>query len=251
VRLEVARGESVALDWYPATPRLPAALFIPGLGSHRRGEKARYFAARFNATGRSFAALDLRGQGEADGAIGDLTLSRMLADVSAAADWIGARSGCGRTLLIGASMGAAVAAWHAVRHPAASEALILLAPALRFPAALVESQPAALASWRTTGTHRIRSEWIDVQLGTALLDDAAYYDPDELPARLATPALLVHGVRDQTIPWQHSADFVRSQPRSAADLLLVGAGDHRLTAHKELLFALGSAWLEGLQPARG
>jgi pimeloyl-ACP methyl ester carboxylesterase len=252
VRLEVDCGESVALDWYPAPSRAPAALFIPGLGSHRRGEKASYFAERFTAAGRSFASLDLRGQGDADGAIRDLTMTRMLSDVSVAADWITARSGCGRMVLIGASMGAAVVAWHAARRPAGSEALILLAPSLRFPAALIESgEPGGLEHWRSAGLRRIRSEWIDVELGTALLDDAARYDPDELPRRLATPTLLIHGLRDRTIPWQHSEDFVRAMPRAAADLFLVGAGDHRLTAHKELLFAIFSAWLDELNRRAG
>ena len=249
-RLEVDRGESIALDWYPGHSPSPAALFIPGLGSYRRGEKARCFATRFGAEGRAFASLDLRGHGDSDGAVRDLTMSRMLADVSVAAAWLAAQAGTSRIVLIGASMGAALAAWHAARHPESIAALVLLAPALGFPTAFVRTlDPGALARWRSTGAHRLRSEWIDVELGRALLEDAARYDAGELTRTLATPALLIHGMRDQTLPWEHSVDFVRAQRRAPADLYLVAAGDHRLTDQKELVFALLSAWLT--QPARG
>lgn len=249
-RLEVDRGEAIALDWYPGHSPSPAVLFIPGLGSQRRGEKARCFAAGFVAEGRAFASLDLRGHGDSDGAVRDLTMSRMLADVSVAAAWLAAQAGTSRIVLIGASMGAALAAWHAARHPESIAALVLLAPALGFPTALVRTlDRAALTRWRSSGAHRLRSEWIDVELGRALLDDAAHYDAGELTRTLATPALLIHGMRDQTIPWEHSVDFVRTQRRTAADLHLVAAGDHRLTDQRELLFALFSAWLA--QSGRG
>jgi pimeloyl-ACP methyl ester carboxylesterase len=244
LRLEVERGESIALDWYAGRSDLPPALFIPGLGSHRRGEKAHHFAARFSDEGRSLSAIDLRGHGDSGGTLRDLTMTRLLADVAAAATWTAQRSRCPRLVLIGVSMGAAAAAWHALKHPAATAALILIAPALRFPAALVNDQDrAAIARWRDTGLLRLRSEWIDVELGAQLIEDAARYDPQELRHRLSCPALLLHGQRDTTIPWQESAEFVRGSARSHADLFLIGEGDHRLTRHKELLFAVARAWL--------
>jgi len=245
VRLEVDSGESLVLDWYPVRAPAPAALFIHGLGSHRRGEKACYFAGQFNAAGRSFAALDLRGHGDSDGLARALTMTRLLADVSVAARWTAARSATGRTALIGASMGAAVAAWHAARQPLATEALVLLAPSMHFPASLMRTlDAAALDRWRATGVQRFSSAWIDLEIGCDLLDDAVRYSPAELRAQLVTPALLIHGLRDTTIPWEESAAFLRTCTRAPLDLFLVGDGDHRLTAHKELLFSILWAWLD-------
>jgi pimeloyl-ACP methyl ester carboxylesterase len=256
LRLEVAGGQSIVLDWYPAHARAPVVLYIHGLGSDRRGEKARYFARQFSAAGRALAALDLRGHGDSDGELRELTMSGLLADVDVAAAWTAARSATGRLLLIGASMGASVAAWYAARRPALTEALILIAPAMRFPAALAATPAGETAErWRSEGELRVRSEWIDVTLGRALLDDAARYDPDVLPLELRTPALLIHGFHDSVIPWEQSADFVRACARwragapPATDLILISDGDHRLTAHKELLFALMCAWLERRAPA--
>jgi pimeloyl-ACP methyl ester carboxylesterase len=245
LRLKVDSGESIVLDWYPVRAPAPAVLFIHGLGSHRRGEKARYFAGQFNAVGRAFAALDLRGHGGSDGSARALTMSRLLADVSVAASWTAARSATGRTALIGASMGAAVAMWHAAQQPMTTEALVLLAPSLYFPASLTRTlDAAALERWRATGVHRFSSAWIDLEIGCELLDDVARYAPDELCAQLVTPALLIHGLHDTTIPWKQSAAFLGTCTRAPLDLFLVGDGDHRLTAHKELLFSILCAWLE-------
>jgi pimeloyl-ACP methyl ester carboxylesterase len=244
-RLEVDPGESITLDWYPADPRVPVALFIHGLGSHRRGEKTCYFAQRFNAVGRSVAAIDMRGHGDSDGATRDLTMSRLLADVSAAAAWTAARSGQRRTLLIGASIGASVAAWHAVRQPATTEALILIAPSLRFPSTFAHTLGReAIERWRRTGIRRFHNDWIDLEIGYGLVADAVRYDPAELRRQLASPLLLIHGMQDETIPWQQSADFVRNYPRMLADLFLLGDGDHRLTECKELLCDVFCAWLD-------
>jgi alpha-beta hydrolase superfamily lysophospholipase len=250
-RLQVEGDEHVALDWYPAAhpntrSPLRAALFVPGLGSHRRGEKSSYFARRFNEGGLAFAALDLRGQGDSDGRPRDLTLTRMLADVATAMRFLRDPLRCNTPLLlIGTSMGAAVAAWHAAREPASIAGLVLIAPALRFPAALTGSLAAqSLERWRAGGVHRVTSPWIDLELGYALVEDAARYQSETLALALATPTLLIHGMRDQQIPWSQSTAFAAELPRGLADVLLIGAGDHRLTEHKVLLFEALWAWLD-------
>ena len=245
LRLPVAGGQSIALDWYAAGPQAPALLFVHGLGSHRRGEKVLYFAERFQAAGRAVAALDLRGHGDSDGAMRDLTMRRMLADLDAAAAWLRERSAPRRILLVGSSMGAAVAAWHAVRSPQDIEGLVLIAPSLEFPASLTRTlDPTALADWRRTGLRRFTSEWLDLEIGAGLLEEAGSYDPVRLASELRVPWLLVHGVRDEVIPWQRSVEFVRAAGNAAGDLYLIGTGDHRLTAHKQLLFEMFGAWLE-------
>ena len=116
---------------------------------------------------------------------------------------------------------------------------------MHFPASLTRTlDAAALDRWRATGVQRFSSAWIDLEIGCDLLDDAARYSPAELRAQLVTPALVIHGLRDTTIPWEESAAFLRTCTRAPLDLFLVGDGDHRLTAHKELLFSILWAWLD-------
>ncbi len=243
-RIEVRSGESIAVDWYPAVPGARAALFVHGLGSNRRGEKAVYFGERFNEKGWAFAALDLRGHGQSDGSIGDLTMSRMVADLGAAATWIGERGVARDLVLIGSSMGAAVVAWHSLAKPAKTSPLVMIAPALRFPGSLVaDLGPEAHDRWRRTGRWRFQSEWIDVEIGYRLAEDGAQYDPDRLLGGHTAATLIIHGMRDETIDWNDSLGFAR-QCHAPVDVVLISRGDHRLTEHKELMFDTLWAWLE-------
>jgi len=252
-RIAVQGGESVAIDWYPARPGARAALFVHGFGSSRRGEKAVHFGQRFNEKGWAFAAPDLRGHGQSDGSVRDLTMSGMLSDVIAAARWVRETGVAAEIVLIGSSMGAAVVAWHALGQGANTGPLVMIAPALKFPGNL----PAELTAdererWRQTGVHRFRSAWIDLEIRYRLVEDGVQYDPEVLLHRHAAATLIIHGMRDDTVDWNDSLSFAR-QCSAPVDLFLVSEGDHRLTEHKELMFEILWAWLtrqDHTSPAR-
>jgi uncharacterized protein len=243
-RVPVEGDESIVIDWYPAAPGARVALYVHGLGSHRRGEKALYFAGRFNAMGWAFASVDLRGHGAADGRIRELTMSRALADVTATRDWLEPRTAA-RPLLIGSSMGAAVVAWHSVLAQRSSGPLVLLAPSLTFPTGVLTQLSAGeLETWRSCGVRRFRSEWIDLEIGFDLVADAERYDPGQLRRELSAPTLIVHGVHDATIPASASLDFATHS--AGVDVYLVGDGDHRLTDARRKVFDVLWSWLEHL-----
>jgi alpha-beta hydrolase superfamily lysophospholipase len=233
----------VAIDWYPAEPGARAALFVHGLGSNRRGEKAVHFGERFNEKGWAFAALDLRGHGQSDGSVRDLTMSGMLSDLTTVARWVRATGVAADPVLIGSSMGAVVVAWHALARSVNAGPLVMIAPALTFPANLTaELRPDERERWRRTGLRRFRSAWIDLEIGHRLVEDGVQYDPDVLVHRHAVATLIIHGMRDDTVDWNDSLAFAR-QCRAPVDLFLVNEGDHRLTEHKELMFEILWAWL--------
>jgi pimeloyl-ACP methyl ester carboxylesterase len=133
-RVPVSAGQSIVLDWIAPREASPVALFLHGFGSHRRGEKALYFAERFAERGWGYLAFDFRGHGESDGAMRELTLTGLLEDLAAVLAWLPA--GGAARLLIGSSMGAAVAAWHLAGDPGAASGLAMIGPSLRFPAGM-------------------------------------------------------------------------------------------------------------------
>jgi uncharacterized protein len=242
-RIGTSDSHSLALDWYAGEGASRAALFVHGLGSHRRGEKSRCFAERFNAQGWGYAALDLRGHGDSEGSMANLTMSGMLSDVSAATDWLRERVPGEGIVLIGSSLGASVIAWHAVVQKSYSTPLVMIAPSLRFPASLVTGLAAEdIARWRRSGVRRFESQWLDVEIGYGVIEDAKGYDPDALRHAHLAPTLILHGMRDTTIDWTESSRFVQACA-GAVDLFLIHDGDHRLTDHKNLLFDVLWAWL--------
>lgn len=239
--------EKIALDW--TIPEEPAggkvAVFVHGFVSNRQGEKALFFAERFRAMGWHFLSLDMRGHGDSGGQIEGLTISRCIADLGAALDWI--PKGLAPPLLIGSSMGGAVSAWYHLLNPGKAGALSFIAPSFSFPSHLnTELSTAEIAAWREEGTRRFTNEWLDVQVGFSLMEDAERYDPERLVEGFAAPGLIFHGMRDEAVPWQASMRFVQQCPCPTLDLVLIKDGDHRLTDYKEYMFGTMNAWLNRL-----
>ena len=248
-RIQMGADAWIVVDWIPPRWGHATAVFVHGMGSHRRGDKALHFADRFAARGWGFLAPDLRGHGESHGAIRDMTFSGLLADLECAMEWASGRTGGEKSpiLLIGSSMGGALAAWHTVSHPGCVSGVVLIAPALSFPQILTAKLThEEIAAWRREGSRRITSRWIDLELGYGLVEDARKYEPQRLVRDYTAPTLIFHGMADDAVPWQGSLDFVQANGSPQIDLMLFKGGEHRLTAQKERLFDCAISWWEVL-----
>ncbi len=245
--IPVEGDERIAIDWtVPAEPGNAgagrAAVFVHGFVSNRQGEKALFFSERFQAMGWHFLSLDMRGHGDSSGSLQQLTLSRCIADLAAALDWIPA--GFAPPLLIGSSMGGAVSAWYHLLNPDRAGALAFIAPSFTFPTQLeTELDAAELRAWKERGLRRFVNEWLDVQVGYGLMEDARTFPPGRLVEGFTGDALIFHGIQDDAVPWQASMRFLQECPCPTIDLLLIKDGDHRLTDHKAYMFETMAAWL--------
>lgn len=245
--IHVEGNQQIALDW--TVPERPeggrVAVFVHGFASNRQGEKATFFADRFQAAGWHFLSLDMRGHGDSSGGMESLTLSGCIADLAAALNWL--PDDLAPPLLIPSSMGGAVAAWYHLLNPGRVSGLACIAPSFSFPNQLKsELSKKEMDSWRSTGLRRIQNEWLDVQVGYRLMEDAENYDPQRLVAEFAVPALIIHGMRDDAVPWQLSRQFLENCPCESLDLLLIKEGDHRLTEYKTYMFDTMLAWVNRL-----
>jgi pimeloyl-ACP methyl ester carboxylesterase len=236
-RVPLPQGESLALDaTAPAREHGTALVYLHGLGSDRGGEKARFLEARALERGFGFARFDFRGHGESSGRFEGTTFSRHLEDVAAVLGHL--RSGAagrapGRVVLVGASFGAVVAAWHALLQRGTIAAQILIAPAFR----IIERYLAALgdfgrARWQREGTYRFVGPWFQFDLDWSVIEDAVHYPPERLERETTTPTLLIHGTADGSAPFAMSERFAAACPVHPR-LVAIECGDHRLTAHKE------------------
>lgn len=189
-------------------------IYLHGFASGPASTKARYFEQRFAAeAGPALLIPDL-----AAGDFERLTISGQLAviDRLAAGD---------PAVLIGSSMGGYLAALYAARHPEGAR-LVLMAPAFGFARRWPESLGTEkVAEWRRTG-------WLETyhwaekrtrRLSYALLEDAATYE--DYPA-FHQPALIFHGLRDETVPVRYSQEFAACHPNAR---LRVFDSGHELT----------------------
>lgn len=231
LELAMASGEKVRGDYRftpvdgPVRP-VPVVVFAHGLGSTRGGQKVAAFEAECARRGWALLAADFRGHGDSDGVMPELSGARLLEDLAAIATTARQLAG-GPLLLVGSSMGGWAAAWLAINRPELVDACALIAPALRFFDWLSIS-PAARLEWERTGRHRLRTGELDLELGYQLCTDAPRYPYETILERFSTPAIIFHGMRDETIPYQLSLDFAERSVAVPLELCLSRTGDHRL-----------------------
>jgi pimeloyl-ACP methyl ester carboxylesterase len=205
---------------------------VHGFGSDRKGVKVHAVHAACARRGWGFAAFDFRGHGESSGSLLELTGSGLQADLEAIRLYLAGR-GVQRLFLVGSSMGGWASAWYAAAHPREVPAIVLIAPAFRFLHRWDDLDEQERQAWKEYGRHRLRNEWLDVEVGLPLLAERDSFLPEKLADDWRTPALIFHGMRDETVPWQNTLAVVERTRFPDIELRLLRDGDHRLQDHAE------------------
>jgi pimeloyl-ACP methyl ester carboxylesterase len=233
-------GERIALDFTPPVATdAPWLVFLHGLGSNRKGEKALFFESELTARGYGFARFDFRGHGDSAGKLEQLTITRLIEDLRAVLqrlEQIDSAPGQRRSILIGSSLGALASAWLCALQPGRVVAQALIAPAFRMVERMLKSiGESGRDRWQELGFYHFVSPWIEFDLRYELVTDSKRYPPDLLATRTTLPTLVLHGSGDSSVPIGVSEDFVNNCPKPRPELVRIEGGDHRLTEAKELL----------------
>jgi alpha-beta hydrolase superfamily lysophospholipase len=131
-------------------------------------------------------------------------------------------------------MGGFAAAWFARDHPQLVPALVLIAPAFRFLEARWSGlDEAGRERWRQAGVCRFVNPYLNVELSYALVEERDRFRWQNLADAWQVPALIFHGMRDDSVPYAHSVELADRAASAEVELRLLRDGDHRLTAHKE------------------
>lgn len=182
--VRTADGLRLALHRWPLDDARGTVLIVHGLGEHA-GRYA-HVAAALNAAGWSALGHDHRGHGDSDGARGVIAAAdSLLADLAAVIDAVRAGSPRGPLVLLGDSMGGAVAARLVAEAlqpaPAAwsrpADALVLVAPALE----------TTMTRWQRLQLALMRRLAPDVAVRSGLDATALSRDPAVVRAYLADP----------------------------------------------------------------
>jgi pimeloyl-ACP methyl ester carboxylesterase len=227
------RGDSAGLAWQRLAGRSPTLVFLPGLRSDMRGEKATMLAAFCAALGQACLRFDYSGHGASGGRFEDGTIGRWAADAVAAIDALSA----GPVLLVGSSMGGWIALLTALARPERVAALVGIAAAPDFTEALVwagldSGQRAALMQHGSVTLPSAYGE--PMTLTRALVEDGRRHLLLDRPIPLACPVRLLHGQRDAEVPWATALRLSERLAGADVQVTLVKDGDHRLSRPADL-----------------
>jgi pimeloyl-ACP methyl ester carboxylesterase len=212
----------------------PALVFLPGYMSDMAGSKATAVFDWAQAQGRACLLLDYSGCGTSSGDFAEGTLSRWRDEVLALID-----AKCeGSLILIGSSMGGWLMLLVALALGDRVAALVGIAAAPDFTEWGTDAENrAALARGETvfkanpygpepTPTHP--GFWRDGQANLLLSDEI----------RIDCPVRLLHGQRDEDVPFDVSLRLSRALRSDDVQVTLIKDGDHRLSRDGDIALLL-------------
>lgn len=226
----LARTDGVRLAYRHRPGRGPTIVFLPGYMSDMEGGKATALDAWAAETGRAMLRLDYSGCGASEGRFADGTLASWRDDVLHLIDSLVA----GPVLLVGSSMGGWLMLLVALARPDKVAGLVGIAPAPDFTLwGFSEAEKAALTR---DGRIEEPSDYSDEPYLTTL----AFWESGQANLLLGSeiafdgPVCLLHGQRDDDVPWEISLKLAAALRSAAVQTILVKDGDHRLSRDEDI-----------------
>jgi pimeloyl-ACP methyl ester carboxylesterase len=223
------------IAYHASAGRSPTVIFCGGFNSSMQGNKALALEQFCRARGQAFIRFDYFGHGESSGNFADGKISTWLQDTEAVIDHLAQ----GDVVLVGSSMGGWLALLAALRNKARVKALLLIACAAdmtmhfdrRLQNVALEYDAAGRAFYRVDNKF---DDMAPYSIYQQLIDDGLQYKLLEQTISLNIPVQLIHGYKDDVVPWQRSVDIMQCLSCEDVELTLIKGGDHRLSSDHEL-----------------
>ena len=230
----LAREGGATIAYRRLTGAGPGIVFLGGFRSDMTGTKALFLEDFCRRRERAYVRFDYFAHGASSGDFADGTISRWRDDAIAVIDSLTE----GPQILVGSSMGGWIMVLAALARPERVAALVGIAAASDFtsdllPQRLTEAQRRTLYD---QGKIVLASPYdpAGYLYTRALVEDGDRNLVLREPIPLTCPVRLLHGMADESVPWQQSLKLAeRLQGRDVA-LTLVKDGDHRLSCDQDL-----------------
>lgn len=209
-------------------------MFLGGFMSDMTGTKATALEAFCKARGQAFLRFDYFGHGASTGAFRDGTIGRWRDDALAVID----RLTEGKQILVGSSMGGWIMLLAALARPERVAALVGIAPApdftedLLWPSFTPEEQRRLLAEGAITVPSQYDPRGYTVT--RRLIEEGRDHLLLARTVKIASPVRLLHGMKDEDVPWETSLRLAERLASEDVRVTLVKNGDHRLSTEADL-----------------
>ena len=223
-------GASLAYRFMPGAG--PLVVFLPGYMSDMTGSKAEALSDWARAKGQAFLRLDYSGCGASSGDFLDGSIGRWTDDVLALVNHVWP---VGKVLLVGSSMGGWIAllAGRALKDRLAG--LVGVAAAPDFTVWGLKLGEAERRQLQAQGYFTRPSDYDEpYRYSRTLIDDARTHLLLDGQIGITAPVRLLHGQRDEAVPWRLSLDIAARLQSDEVQVRLIKDGDHRLSREADI-----------------
>lgn len=230
----LSRDGGVTIAYRRIDGKTPGVVFLGGFMSDMQGTKAVELERYCRAAGHAFTRLDYRGHGESSGAFKDGTIGDWLSDALAVIDDCTA----GPLVLVGSSMGGWIMLLAALARPDRVAGLIGIAAAPDFTRDLMWDRFSddIKQTLETDGVYYEPSEYGEepYTITMKLIEEGRNHLLLDRPIALHCPVRLLHGMRDESVPWMTTSRIAEKILSEDVRISLVKDGDHRLSRDQDI-----------------
>lgn len=244
----LTRGDGATIAYHALPGKSPGIVFLHGFKSDMTGTKALALEALCRQRGQAFLRFDGFGHGRSSGRFEDGTIGRWIDDAVAVIDALTS----GPQVLVGSSMGGWIMLLAALRRRERVAGLIGLAPAPDFTEDLVwrRSSEVQRQDMLTQGVVMLPDCYGggDYPMTRLLIEEGRRHLLLADHIALDCPVRLIHGMRDEDVPWETSLRLQSQLASEDVEVTLVKSGTHRLSEPSDLdrLGRVAAALLDGL-----
>lgn len=230
----LTREDGATIAYHRRHGRGPGVVFLGGFMSDMTGTKALALDRFCESRGQAFVRFDYFGHGQSSGVFADATVSRWRDDALAVFD----KLTDGPQVLVGSSLGGWIMLLLAAARPQRVKALIGIAAAPDATEDLMWAQfpPAVREIIEREGAARIPSTYGEqgYLITRKLIEDGRRHLIMGKAIAFGAPVRLLHGMRDDDVPWQRSLALAERLAATDVRITLVKDGDHRLSRDDDL-----------------
>jgi len=224
-------GASIAYHHFDGTA--PGVLFCTGFKSDMQGTKALALEEDCRARGQQVTRFDYQGYGQSSGDFIDGTIGEWLDDTLAVIDSVTT----GPQVIVGSSMGGWIALLAACARPERIVGFVGIAAALDMARRLwdrIDDETRRLLE--TEGVWMRPSEYdpAGYPITMKLVEEGRNHLLLPGPIPFQGPVRLLHGQRDDAVPWELSLDTAAALASESVEITLVKDGDHRLSREEDI-----------------
>ena len=230
----LARPDGATIAYQRLTGEPPGIVFLGGFRSDMGGTKALFLKDYCRRRGRAFVRFDYFGHGASSGDVAQGTIGRWRDDAICVIDSLTT----GPQILVGSSMGGWIMLLAALARPGRIAGLVGIAGAPDFTEELLWPRltPAQREEIIERGRVILPSGYdpAGYLYTRALVEDGRRHLLLREPIALDMPVRLLHGLADESVPWQLSLRLAERLASSDVAVTLVKDGDHRLSTPADL-----------------
>ncbi|XP_058919589.2 LOW QUALITY PROTEIN: palmitoyl-protein thioesterase ABHD10, mitochondrial [Kogia breviceps] len=206
----------------------PGIIFIPGYISNMNGTKALAIEEFCKSLGHAYIRFDYSGVGNSDGNLEECTVGKWRKDVLSIIDDLAE----GPQILVGSSLGGWLMLHAAIARPQKVVALIGIASAVDGLVTQFNQLPVeAKKEIEMKGVWSMPSKYSEegaYHIQYSVIKEAEHYCLLHSPIPVNCPIRLLHGMKDDIVPWHTSMQVADRVVSTDVDVILRKNSDHRM-----------------------